>query len=153
MWKKRDKVIACKMKKSAGCRRTARKNERRMLKPSEIKREMKNQTEKQEATRVMLAEKEKKWVIENRLKGSEREKSRGALIIDGTNVWLTDSIWLLCCFQITQAVRRGAAFVKVRMEIPTGSLMSWFVWNQHKCGPNSEITCAKRASFFWGGGL
>lgn len=56
MWKKRDKE----MKKSAGYKRKARKNERGMLKTSEIKREMKNQTEKQEATRVMLAEKEKK---------------------------------------------------------------------------------------------
>lgn len=52
--------MACKMKKSAGCKRTARKNERGMLKTSEIKREMRNQTEKQEATRVMLAEKGKK---------------------------------------------------------------------------------------------
>lgn len=60
MWKKPDKEIACKMKKSAGYKRTARKNERGMLKTSEIKQEMKNQTEKQEATRVMLAEKEKK---------------------------------------------------------------------------------------------
>lgn len=60
MWKKRDKEITCKMKKPAGCKRTARKNERGMLKTSEIKREMRNQTEKQEATRVMLAEKGKK---------------------------------------------------------------------------------------------
>lgn len=60
MWKKRAKEIACKMKKSAGSKRTARKNERGMLKTLEIKREMRNQTEKQEATRVMLAEKGKK---------------------------------------------------------------------------------------------
>lgn len=37
MWEKRDKEIACKMKKSAGYKRTARKNERGMLKTSEIK--------------------------------------------------------------------------------------------------------------------
>lgn len=60
MWRKRDKEIAFKMKKSAGYKRMARKNDGGMRKTSAIKQEMKNQTEKQEATRVMLAEKEKK---------------------------------------------------------------------------------------------
>lgn len=40
--------------------RRGKKNERGMLETWEIKQEMKNQTEKQEATRVMLAEKEEK---------------------------------------------------------------------------------------------
>lgn len=63
------------------------------LKTSKRKQEMKNETEEQEETCVMLAERKKCdwWKID--WKDQRREKSRGALIIDETNVWLTDSIW------------------------------------------------------------
>lgn len=50
---KRDNEISCKMKKSAGYKRTASQNERGILKAWERKEEMENQTEKQEATSVM----------------------------------------------------------------------------------------------------
>lgn len=95
---------------------------------------------------------EKMWLIENRLKGweGEREREEQRSINYWWNKCLTD--WLnlaLCCFQITQAVRLRAAFVKVQMEIPTGSLMSWFVGVQCKCGPTGDLTCAKEIFLFF----